>query len=379
VYIHPLQAVRRSCHRDCPEEVLELCTKAGAIANTMLMDLGSFLVTLVKFLWDNMNALHAQCHPIEAGKRIERMVQAKNRGGSAAAAAVASQEVMPGAESEVWAKKQIEKFVLIQQHLSWLVTGAMEKGSFTVHNLQYNPAQYVQEHILTYFSSRLHGLFPAPGDHQQAQRFSQSLHRLTCGCVSVQYVLRLLNADIGAAVQDLFYNEFQEGSLVPPPGIPVPLYIQLDSEKLISKIAMWFVELTQKIAHTSSGLVWVPCQKRFVNATHSGVNSDYQVDVFLNHDELVQLVTMVGVQGVRAIESQLLTLVGDQVQDLLLPFLARLPLLFVGDCIVYLPINGSTFFSAFCLMTYSLFYLPCCLNGVRLKLSQSLFRTTNTT
>lgn len=312
LYFLPLQHIRKSSHAECPEEVLELSTKAGIVANTMMTDIGTFVVTLVKFLWDQMNSLQAQYHPIEVGRRIERIMQSKQRGGGAAAAAAASQEALPGCESEVWAKKQIEKFVLIQQHLSWLISSARTRGPFTVHNLQYNPEVYLQEQIMQYFSGRLHGLFQ--NTEQAPLRFSNSFRRLLSGCLAIQHVLCQLNVDIGSAVQDLFFQEFQDSTQVPPPGLPVPIYVYLDKEKLIYKLGTWFVELVQRIAHAGSGLVWSPSQQLFVNATHQGASSDFAVEVFLNKDELVQLVTMVGVQGVRAIESQLLSFLADQVK-----------------------------------------------------------------
>lgn len=288
-----------------------MCSKAGAIANTMLADIGANTATLVKFLWDNISALQAQYHTGEVGRRAERVHQAKLRGGAAAGAAAAAQETLPGSESEVWAKKQIENFVLIQQHLCWIVTAAREKGKFRVHDLEYDPELYLREQVLQYFATRIGSLFV--NTEQNPLRFSSVFRRLTCGCLAVQYVLRLMNLDVGVAMQDLLFSEFQDTAQVPPPGLPVPLYVNLDKEKLIYKIALWFTETAQQIAHSSSGLVWSPSLQGFLNATHQGVSSEFAVEAHLNQDELLQLVTMVGVQGVRAIESQLLTLLADEV------------------------------------------------------------------
>jgi hypothetical protein len=180
-----------------------------------------------------------------------------------------------------------------------------------VHNLEYNPELYLKEQVLKYFSQRMHGLFV--NTEQSPLRVSTTLRRLTCGCLSVQQVLRLLNIDIGDAVQDLFFSEFQDSAQVPPPGLPVPVHADLDKEKLIYKIGVWFTDMVRQVAHTDSGLVWSPALGMFVNATHSGVSSDFAVEAFLNRDELEQLVTMVGAQGVRAIESQLLSFLADEV------------------------------------------------------------------
>jgi hypothetical protein len=314
LFFLPLESIRLSCHEECPEEVRAVCSKAGAVANSMLSDIGAFAVKLVKFLWDHINSLQGQYHPAEVGRRADRFHQAKLRGGAAAAAAMAASETLPGGESEVWAKKQIENFVLIQQHLCWLVTSARGKGVFQVHNLEYNPELYLKEQVLKYFSQRMHGLFV--NTEQSPLRVSTTLRRLICGCLSVQHVLRLLNIDIGDAVQDLFFSEFQDSAQVPPPGLPVPVHADLDKEKLIYKIGVWFTDMVRQVAHTDSGLVWSPALGMFVNATHSGVSSDFAVEAFLNRDELEQLVTMVGAQGVRAIESQLLSFLADEVRYL---------------------------------------------------------------
>jgi hypothetical protein len=68
----PLTTVLHSAHPDCPAEIPELSKKAGVIANTMMTELGAFVVTLVKFLWDNISTLERQYMPIEVAKRIER-------------------------------------------------------------------------------------------------------------------------------------------------------------------------------------------------------------------------------------------------------------------------------------------------------------------
>ena len=311
LFFLPLQSIRLSCHEECPEEVLPLSIKAGVLANTMLSDVGDFAVTLVTFLWDFVSYLQSQYHPAEVGKRAERIAQSKQRGGAAAAAAAAQQDALPGVESEVWAKKQIERFVLIQQHLTWLVASAKALGAFKVHNLEYTPSLYIQEQVLTYFTNRLHSLFQT--SDKTPLRFSSSFRKLTCGCLAMQHALRLLDVDISTAVQDVFFAEFQDSTQVPPPGLPVPLHAGLDQEKLIYKIGVWFVELAQQIARPGSGLVWSPAHEQFVNATHQGSNADFAVETVLNREELQQLVTMIGVQGVKAIESQLLTALTTEV------------------------------------------------------------------
>jgi hypothetical protein len=315
LFFVPLENIRMSSHAECPEEMPLLGTKAGVLANNMLADIGANAVTLVRFLWDNISSLRAQHHAREVGLRAERFHQAKLRGGAAAGAASAAQETLPGSESEVWAKKRIENFVLIQQHLCWLFAAAREKGRFTVHNLEYDPETYLKEQVLQYFATRIHGLFE--NTEQNPLRFSTAFRRLTCGCLAMQHVFRLLNMDVGAAMQDLFFSEFQDSAQVPPPGLPVPLYVNLDKEKLIYKIGLWFADTAQQIAHAGSGLVWVPSLGMFVNATHQGVSSEFAVEAHLSRDELRQLVLMIGVQGVRAVESQLLTLLADEVRAVL--------------------------------------------------------------
>ncbi|KAJ1408723.1 Nck-associated protein 1 [Ochromonadaceae sp. CCMP2298] len=320
-FFSPLQHALQSCHPDCPAEVPELSQKAGVIANTMMADLAAFAVTLVKFLWDNISALERQHQPLEVAKRIERSLKkGAGTGGPAPA------EVLPGCESEVWAKHLIERFVLIQQHLTWIMAAARTKGAFIVHDVEYVPALYLQEQIVVFFQQRLQelmssmvnvdGMGGGVGTGEEVGGpgtlgFGQLLHKLTCGFRSMQYVLRFVGTDVGSGVRGVFAWETRADG-TSPIGVPLTLFQELDGTRLIGRVAEFVSLLTLQVAKEGSGLVWSPVQGAFVNRGMEQGGGGLHGDRLLNPYELRQLVIIVGVQGVRAIESRLLSIVADQ-------------------------------------------------------------------
>jgi len=91
------------------------------------------------------------------------------------------------------------------------------------------------------------------------------------------------------------------------------------------------VDLALEIARPGSGLIWSPTQQCFLNSTHKKHNiaeltshngdtshaksaaSYFPSELYLNKEELASLALIVGVQGMRTIESQLLSLLAEQV------------------------------------------------------------------
>lgn len=87
------------------------------------------------------------------------------------------------------------------------------------------------------------------------------------------------------------------------------------------------MDLALEISRPGSGLIWSPTQQCFLNiaikkhsaaelASHSASSaaaSSFPSELYLNKEELASLALVVGVQGIRTIESQLLSLLAEQV------------------------------------------------------------------
>eukprot|EP01034_Spumella_vulgaris_P021372 gene21372-27402_t len=333
-YFNVFETIGLNSHPDCPEENAVLGSRVVLLCNTMLSELSDFVLTLVRYLWDNISALEAQCHPIEAARRLERSQHSKHQGGGT------GQEAYPGCESEVWAKKQIEKYVLIRGHLTLIMGAARGAGAFTVHTRAYRPAVYMHQQVVKYFSDRLHSLFIAPSGERPVTRYSLALQKLNAGCRSIQFALGFVDSGVEAALKDLFFRELQDAA-VSPPGLSTPLSMTLTSKStLIHKLSTWFVGLGDYISThnkaSAGGIVWVPSQDLFMSNArrkyHTTDVSDISprsrgnshaapqgslaggdtfaalsVELFVDQDELRELASFIGVQGVKAIEHQLLT------------------------------------------------------------------------
>lgn len=245
VFFEPFQSIGKNLHEEFIDERPQLYTKAVHLSNVMLINLSDFVITLTNLLWENLNILESQYQPLEAANRIERAMQLKTSSSSSKANSSAV-EGLPGCESEVWAKQKIAKFVLIKQHLAWLTTAARSKGLFTVATREYIPELFLREQLVGFFQSRFHALFLSDKDSSSSgttvttvmQRFSSSLHKLTCGCRSLQYTLRFMNMSIDSIVTDLWFRECQDtANAVSTPGLPLTLNAQLTKDKLICKLS----------------------------------------------------------------------------------------------------------------------------------------------
>lgn len=64
--LKPFVSFQRNCHRECPEERAVLVEKAQLVINTMLTDVSALILTLLKHLWDAMDALEVRLSLLDA-------------------------------------------------------------------------------------------------------------------------------------------------------------------------------------------------------------------------------------------------------------------------------------------------------------------------
>eukprot|EP01035_Chromulina_nebulosa_P030745 gene30745-40893_t len=210
-FVRVLSSFSQDFHADCPEENLVLMEKAQLMAHSLLADISSLVLTLLKFLWDFTVNLEGQCLPIEMANRLEKVQQVrKNLLNAAAAMSLLfyclpsqlphhytyaaiyyyisaptyyyrseplGQDDLPGYESEAWAQKSIEKLVLVRRHLSMIMTSCSRsfyptatddsEGGLALGNKIYHIDTFLQNQIATFFELHLSTIFNSSSNTSQ--------------------------------------------------------------------------------------------------------------------------------------------------------------------------------------------------------------------
>lgn len=348
-FFSPFYRVEWSLHSDCPEEKSPIVTQTLMICQTMLSELTTFLMTLLRHLWEHYTALEMQYSPVEAIKRVERAVQLKKDTSDNSD----QHEALPGCESEQWAAGSISKLVLLRNHVASLVHAAAAVGILNISTKSYNVVAYIHSHILEVFREKMHNIFGNVKGSAMS-RPSIAVNKLMAGCRAMQYVVSFIGNSakgVNAAftfssiVRDVFFQECGNAMLsIPPPGTATPIGAPLPSvniksgvttaatgggggggkqQSLIFKISSWITELIRNFCLPGSGVIWSPTLRTFINAHNRNLlkGSDHKhattaVELFLDLEELKSIASLVGAQGVRAIESHLLVVVETQLKEL---------------------------------------------------------------
>jgi hypothetical protein len=150
------------------------------------------------------------------------------------------------------------------------------------------------------------------------------MNKLICGCRAVQFAFFNFSSDISCVLKDLFARETND-TLLSLPGSMVPINTELvNKTSLIYKLANWFVDLAHQITVSKSLLLWSPLQQSFINVSiknhylgdiisDSKFSSSISMDLFLDKQEFYHILLLTGPQGAKAINSQFLTVVANQV------------------------------------------------------------------
>eukprot|EP01036_Dinobryon_divergens_P029930 gene29930-39102_t len=308
-FVRVLSSFSQDFHADCPEENLVLMEKAQLMAHSLLADISSLVLTLLKFLWDFTVNLEGQCLPIEMANRLEKVQQVRKNLLNAAAV---GQDDLPGYESEAWAQKSIEKLVLVRRHLSMIMTSCSRsfyptatddsEGGLALGNKIYHIDTFLQNQIATFFELHLSTIFNSSSNTSQEKmsRPSIALQRLTACCRTIQYSLSVLP---GA---DLPY-------VISAPGTPINLNTEMMNKKsLVHKLSNWFVELVREITLPNSAIVWAPQQLYFLNIAlskqytacgdinyNNSMGSAVRMELFMDRDEFKSLFYLLGLPGAK--------------------------------------------------------------------------------
>jgi hypothetical protein len=79
-FFSPFTSFQLNVHEEFPTEVVALSEKAKGIAHKMMTDACSCVLVLLKHLWSFTNAIEEQVNPIEAARKMERILKNKKNG-----------------------------------------------------------------------------------------------------------------------------------------------------------------------------------------------------------------------------------------------------------------------------------------------------------
>lgn len=214
-YFNILRTVQLNVHRDFPSEQARLGSMAVRTCAVMLERLQDRLLASLRQVWDHFHALDTQFHPLEAAKRIERLIVAKHK------KTTPLPEPLPGCESEAWAKVSIARLTGLRDNITQIMGAAHALGVFRVYNKEFHPVVLLKQRVEAYLEERLHGLFFTGAAEETLVRSSLALKKLWAGCQAAQMALSCTTAHFSTGLRALFFRDFVDIS-IPPPGVPVP-------------------------------------------------------------------------------------------------------------------------------------------------------------
>ena len=302
-----LSCVPHNLHPDCPEEGPLLADSSWRFCDFLVSSMNKFINSLLKWLWDYFVVLEKKTRAADAGQRLERQWNAKQSQGKA------TPDHYPGYESEGWAKKSIAPLVYYRQGIVGLLESVHSLGPIMIFNKEYNIEVAVRQNISTFFESRIRYKVISKG---VMERPSVVLTEIAVGCRVVQMCFDFMNANMPKLLRAVLFRNFCDTSVLPPGTVPThrPGACNDDSRGnddrgIIWKIASWFHSLAHQAAASESGLMWIPSANSFARAK----TTLHAIDVYINREEMAALCAFIGAQGVRCIDSVLLSIIADKV------------------------------------------------------------------
>ena len=318
-FFFPLESILNTIDRDCLEEMDKVGKAAMKVGNQLLSMISEQMMDTFKQLWDFYNRLESRYHPIEAAKRIERVLDAKLKN------TALSEEALPGMESEEYAEKQIYKFIWLQKYLCYLLKPFHQKKKLVIYRKEYALIPFMKSQLISFMKNRFVQIFimettspiteKASGNGRSnsirgptaiesnsffCHRFSSSMMKFLHGMKIMQYGFQLLDLNINNYLVQLLTMQCLDEKRFPAIGFFNRESIitssitsnnsakdaeekkkknQNEQKPLIDFFSQWFVILAHAIHHhststsssTASGLppfpylLWVPSKNMFMN------------------------------------------------------------------------------------------------------------------
>ncbi len=185
-------------------------------------------------------------------------------------------------------------------------------------------------------------------------RFSSSFYKFIYGLRVMQYSFQLLDININNTIISLLSLQCHDYNKIPTIGLfydinlttPTALYLKPPAlppsntigtltgvgTTLIQQLGRWFLSIVYAINNRNftNTLIWVPSKNTFINVNKQKVSygrqggdrfenmnpfaHNFAIELFLNHEDLIYLLQIVGLNGYQYIESLLLQLITEQVR-----------------------------------------------------------------
>jgi len=319
--------------------------ESEVIAASVLRYYSTLVASLRETFLDSLHRLEelrfifeSATHPAEASARLRRTIHGKSQGGGGG-----HQEAYPGVESEYHERtpsgSNFSQLMRHSQHIGYIVAsvGKPFVCFADVSDCKFDLVQYLKMEMECYLSAQLKGIFCPNcfGDSPVTEmtRPFVALHQAVNACHVMNQVLR--NVDhyvlysnhrtedpLPDSAHELLRAQLFRMSLdvtISPPGTPLATTgsssVGCD---FVTRVTSWFENLISSLcgpdgtgasstvtatatATASPPAVWIPSKNTF--ASFTGVSAEgHAVESFLNPSDMECLCSVLGLQGVRALD-----------------------------------------------------------------------------
>jgi hypothetical protein len=284
-------------------------------------------------------------------------------------------EAQPGSESEAWAKQSIEKLIDIHHRIVQVMSMVHQVGTFRIFRREYSIETFLRQRIVAFVEEQLINLFTQAVNDTTGLGALPTIYnmlapkvlfcKLRTLCHATQLAFSFIDTHISTSMRSILFKECCDLS-IPPPG-----YFASDTEatrsladvmptsttaeyygNLLWKVMDWFSKLCHQIlssdvlqsSSSDPPLIWAPFTRSFLRPTKlsmqhpsaassktrgsitnalfnsSTVNSAIGVSLdglglesYLSRQELSSLCHIIGVQGVRVLDQDLLSSIIERV------------------------------------------------------------------
>ena len=323
----------RNAHPLCPEERPRLGYAAHALATEMMHTIERSTMGLICQLVEKRLALTCEANPLEGSLRRQRRRACINEGKPFL-------ETIPGVESETWAESRIEGLIRCEVALLGIARTCHEMKDIYVHGERISPSESLDKVLTQYLTESVEdALFPegrlmdpkmdpasiynhfadASGANIQLEedtpedtsvlmeRPSVALRRLNLLQAVLDPIFIEFGRDCTKEVQALLAKQFAAQE-VPLVGQSINPSVE-PGEGDMWAIAHWFRAIMRDMSKSNSGLVWSPSKGSFSRPKSfvQGERALFPIELYMNNEDLTALCRLIGVNGVRCIDTVIMS------------------------------------------------------------------------
>lgn len=340
VYLYLTKYSVLSAHSDNVEEHERLHETVYSTCQIMIQSITKHIVNQVEFIAEVTKTLDSEIRPIEAGNRLQKILDAKKR------RTAEPIQFLPGNESLLWAKDSMSTYKAARSNLNILIGAINNNRFFEIRNKYYDLHVTIMKNMYNVLESKFQNLFfPNESSTSIIERSSYGRGRMLSLCGALQSSLSCLSYSTNfiELFRETLFRQLIDTS-VPYPGMVIPynvtipyliqneistkdmrgktiqIAINRQEMPLVWRIATYFEALIDSMSSRSkqSSHVYVEKLKSIIPLSTGRNNSitSSDIDTKLNFDDLRQLCMLIGPQGVRAVDTHLLQLISAKVWKL---------------------------------------------------------------